>query len=171
MRFTVSLNESDYLQAQRALLRERKAAYLCIERAWLLSAFFFLIGCVPAAMSYYTDGTIDPVALLFGVSTWLFGTFWLFYIKVIWPRRIRAGFSRNRTLHGQQPWEIDEHTLKNSGDWGHTELLWKAVVRWRETPSQFLFFLGPGVFYVIPKRSLSPGLEAEFRELLQTKVQ
>jgi hypothetical protein len=168
MRFTVSLNEGDYLQAQQALIRERKAVYLCTQIGW---AVLFLLGCIPAAMSYLTDGTIDPVALLFGAPAWLFAAFLLFYRKVVLPRRISAGFRGNRTLHGEQPWEIDEHSLKTSGDWGHTELLWKAVARWSETPTHFLFFLGQGVFYVIPKRSFSPELEAEFRTLLRTQVQ
>ena len=69
MRFTVALTESDYLQAQQVLLRERKAAYLCTQIGW---ALLFLLGCIPAAMSYLTDGTIDPVALLFGAPAWLF---------------------------------------------------------------------------------------------------
>jgi hypothetical protein len=170
MKFTLSLTEDDYLDGLRAVTSERKVSYWCIEFAWVFGVLFLALGCIPAAMSYYADGTIDPAALLFGIPAWLFGLFYLLYSRVIRPRVIRVDYRNHPVLHGDQTWELDDGGLKHSADWGHSELLWKAVLRWRETPNQFLLFLGKRTFYIFPKRNFSPPQEAEFRALLLQKL-
>jgi len=170
VKFKFILNEDDYVEAQRAVSHDRALSRWCRRLYWFLGLVGVVVGLGLGLVDYYHERTFNLEPWLVGFPALIVGVFYLLYLTVFWRRMVISDFKKHPSLHGEREWEFDENWIKTSAEIGHTELFWKAIVRWKETPSQFLFFVGKRIFWILPKRAVGAPEEAGFRELLQRKV-
>ena len=171
MRFKFTLTEDDYVEAQRAFSQSRASSRWCRRVIWVFAFLGISIGIGIGSLAYYRERTFDPEPWLVGLPALIVGVLYLLYLTVFWKRLVISDFKKHPNLHGEREWELSENGVKTSAEIGHTELFWKAIVGWKETPSQFLFFLGKRLFWIFPKRAFNaPNEESQFRELLRRNV-
>ena len=171
MRLRFTLTEDDYVEAQRTVLEDQALRRWCRRLLWVFAFLGIGAGIGIGCLDYYQERVFNAEAWLVGLPALIVGLFYLLYLTVFWKLFVISDFKKHPTLHGEREWEFDENGIKTSAKIGHTELFWKAIIRWKETPNHFLFFLGKRLFWILPKRAFGdPSEEFALRELLGRKL-
>lgn len=86
------------------------------------------------------------------------------------PQSVRA-WELQTHLHARQTFEIDVNGVVLATLHHRNEYRWHAIVGSLETPGQFLLYVSPAAFHIIPKRALAtPEESAALGHLLQSAL-
>jgi hypothetical protein len=165
---TVELNENDVVAAQRlyslSFLLQR-ATLVRLGLIWLATTVF--LGAMVMGGNDWASGNrllislgvvgaaAVPVALVLGV------------MFVLGPRSARKVFREQASLHGPVTYSWDNEGLQFNSEFGENRIEWNMFHHWVEDDTVMLFFEGPRLYRMVPKRVLDAGQVEEIRTCLR----
>jgi hypothetical protein len=82
----------------------------------------------------------------------------------------RMQFNRTKALHQPIHFEAGDGGVVYRTSRGESTTKWEGIEKWRESKGNFLLYVQPRLFFVVPKRVLDVEQIAEFRELLKSRI-
>jgi hypothetical protein len=92
---------------------------------------------------------------------------------VLWggPRlSARSQYAKQPSAQGARTLGTDATGVHWRWSGGASDVEWKTYMRYVESKSQFLLYLSPATFNMVPKRALTPEQLSEFRTLLAQNI-
>jgi hypothetical protein len=164
MQITYTLNQQDFVEAFQAHRN---------SRPWLKwgMRFVLMLACVALATATLAAVIMKsslPMANFLPLSIWGFLCFGVYWGSARWAAYKQ--FKHQPSAQGPRTLILDDSGMHWKWDGGTADIHWKNYLRWVEGKDQFLLYVSPVVFNVLPKRSLSAGQTTEFRETLQRHI-
>lgn len=94
----------------------------------------------------------------------------IFMAYLLWVtpwQMARSQFSKQPGVQGPRTMKMDSVGVQWRWHGGSSEHVWKIFIRILESKTQFMFYLSPVCFDMVPKRALTSEQMAEFRALLK----
>ena len=104
------------------------------------------------------------------IFDFVYGGFVVIYYDPLRAWRFKRDFPKAKTLQGEKTAVLGEESIYISGAFGESKINWTAFGKYAETPNLFVLFIPPRVFYMLPKRALSPADQDAIRQLLAQKI-
>jgi hypothetical protein len=164
MEITYELTQKDFYDSMIAH-RNRSALQ---KWAFRITVFFGLvlggIGLLLAALTPHTEALTNLVplaAVAFGWAVLMCGLPW-------WSARRQ--YRKQPSSQGSRTLAMDATGVHWRWNGGASDVEWKNYIRYVESKRQFLLYLSPAAFNMVPKRALTPEQVSEFRTLLAQNI-
>ncbi len=164
MRFSFRYQDNDYIEAQDLHAPHRKGLRWSLPLMALIGISLILYHGVRLYHTYF-----GHEQYYFSLLYLLLGLFLLVF-PLVSTREFRKGLQSYTDLIHEFVLEIDDRGIKYSGGGQLLEWSWEAIAGWREGETLFLFYVGPNVFVMLPKRVLGPGDIKKIRALLYDRL-
>lgn len=105
-------------------------------------------------------------------SAWFaIALFFIIYPRAAMFYRSRRSLTQSPMWQGRVLYDFDDDGFTYRGPRASSLITWKAVVKWKETRTLFLFYVSPRSSAIVPKRFLRAPADADaIRELLRLHV-
>jgi len=114
---------------------------------------------------------MDPAKASQMVPTWIvFAGILLLVVLLRSGMLHRMQFNRMKALHQPIHLEAGDGGVIYRTSRGESTTKWEGFEKWRESKGNFLLYVQPRLFFVVPKRVLNEEQVAEFRELLRSRI-
>ena len=156
---SLTLSTDDYVAANQLHFRDslrRPSGLACFALPVL--AYLILM-----TMAYFQRWeTALVVAVNAGAA--FFVAFIVANYFVFTPVTTRRNYGKQKTLHRPYTFAWSETGLRISSDSGEGHLAWSDFLKWREDARIFVFYQGPRLFNMLPKRVLTPEQIADLHQ-------
>ena len=155
MEMTYQIDEDDFVNAGKLLLRTRRGAR--VRRIGIYSCWLILAACLTVLMFLRTFSTAAYFAVFLGLYTVLLSS-------IGW--QYRRQYRKIPALHGPRTLEADENGLHLKSAVSDGRFSWQVLDRFAENDRTFVLVQQGGrIFFPVPKRQLTPEQIAGFRAL------
>ena len=148
---SLTLTADDYVAANQLHLRDslrRPSGLACFA----LPVLAYVILMTIAYLQRWE--TAQVVAVNAGAA--FFVAFIVANYFVFTPVTTRRNYGKQKTLHRPYTYAWSETGLRISNDSGEWHVAWSDYLKWREDARIFVFYQGPRLFNMLPKRVLTP---------------
>lgn len=168
MTFNYQLNEDDFAAAQACHVR----SYYKKPRARIFLAMAALMIFSGATVVIQSMLRKDTEALIRTAPFVVLGLLWIAWFARMLSSgsMFRKQFRKIRALQLPLQIVLTESGISYSSANGESRADWRAIERWQECKSNFMFYTQPRLFYILPKRIMQPEEIIATRELLASKV-
>jgi len=136
-------------------------------RRWIRRIVLFTLGglvvLVLVAPPY--AGKFSTLAFLFLIAALLVVCRW----PLLWWAA-RNQYLKQPAAHGSKTMSADAAGVRWQWNGGSSDAQWTNYIRYLESKRQFLLYLSPAFFIIVPKRAFAPEQVSEFRALLAQKL-
>jgi len=156
---SLTLTADDYVAANQLHLRDslrRPSGLACFA----LPVLAYVILMTIAYLQRWE--TAQVVAVNAGAA--FFVAFIVANYFVFTPVTTRRNYGKQKTLHRPYTYAWSETGLRISNDSGEWHVAWSDYLRWREDARIFVFYQGPRLFNMLPKRVLTPEQVADISQ-------
>jgi len=151
----VKYERDDYVRAIRFMSRRQNRAFSLLL---LLGGLCFTLMYVGRAM----NGESEWWLVLLGPCLFVF--FYLLF-RAFQVRSIAKQLQNSPDAQAVHHWIISDDGLMTNSELGSSQIRWGAVIKFRESKSDFFFFTAPRFAKFIPKRTLPEQQQMELRRL------
>ena len=165
MQLAYTLTFADYLEAQRVhASRSTRAQVFRFLNWW----FFPVLGLVLVVVSLVLWREGSPLITVSLVL--LYGLFLISY-RYLLQERVRKVYRETRRGAGATLLDIDDdHFICEWLDFAKISVVWPVVKKFRESEKVLLIYVAPALFFIVPKRALSPEQYGQLIFLLNRKI-
>ena len=165
MQLAYTLTFVDYLEAQRVHASRSVRAQIFRFLNWW---FFPVLGLVLVGVSLVLWREGSPLITVSLVL--LYGLFLISY-RYLLQERVRKVYRETRRGAGGTLLDLDdEHFFCEWLQFAKISVAWSAVKKFGESEKVLLIYVAPGLFFIVPKRALSPEQYGQLVYLLNRKI-
>lgn len=158
--FEITYCEQDYVRAVRFMSR---------RQTLIIKSFLVLGVVVIAVMLHRADYTQRGWWVKPFLVAWL--TLFMGLFRLVQIRNIGKNLKRAPAAQGKHVWSVSDEGISVVGPLSTGDMKWEAIVKVRESKSDFFFYTSKSFSLFLPKRVLTnEGQIAELRQLLRGKL-
>ncbi|HEX8055985.1 MAG TPA: YcxB family protein [Novosphingobium sp.] len=151
VRFTVTLGESDLVEAFRLNARRAAIRPLVLAAALVTALLVLLLAISPAARLSLTS---RPLTLMLDGALALAALLLLLVVlarPLIFRKLAERSLAQRADLAGPVEWEFGSEGIRHATIHSDSRYPWTALRGWRENDRVLLLYLADNLFYIVPK--------------------
>jgi hypothetical protein len=129
-----------------------------------LVALALPLALLASALVFYRNSGVLPLVYAFAGAYVAIVALLVVNYFLVAPISARRSYRKHKALHYQYTYSWSETGLMLVHPRGESRMVWSDYLKWRENEQVFLFYHGPRIFNILPKRVLTPEQIADVRQ-------
>jgi hypothetical protein len=147
----VKYERADYVRAIRFMSRRQNSLFnLMLILGAIIFTLLFLLRATAGDAEWWTVPAVPVVVVSLH-----------FLVRALQVRNISRQLKSAPDAQCVQHWVISDAGLENNSELSNSQIKWGAVIKFRESKSDFFFYTAPRFAKFLPKRALTDGQQTE----------